>query len=77
MKYNASLGTSKGVKELELYALRRRLIQMVDQWNINMMAMYTNIINVAYNGEWSITGKKYYLWPTHTHNNTQKLILIT
>ena len=77
VKYNASLWTSKGVKELELYALRRRLIQMVDQWNINMMAMYTNIINVAYNGEWSITGKKYYLWPTHTHNNTQKLILKT
>ena len=41
--------TSKGVTSLELYSLRKRLVQMVDRWNLSMMEMYTTVITVAYN----------------------------
>ena len=51
-EYRSSMWTSKGVTVIELYSLRKRLIQMVDAWNGWMMEMYTHVINVAYNGEW-------------------------
>ena len=46
------LWTSGNVTSLELYSLRRRLVQMVDRWNEMMVALYTMVVREGFGGKW-------------------------
>ena len=46
------LWVSQGVTSIELYSLRRRLVQMVDRWNEMMVALYTMVVREAFGGKW-------------------------